>query len=108
MPSATICNARWEVRGVKGSCDKPVFAKGLCSGHYRRRHRGLDVNVPLREPLGDHVFLCGINVTLGVHVALQDEAKALKTTPYEVHQTVMEEWARQRRREKKRDKQGGA
>lgn len=30
-------------------CGRPAFRAGLCAGHYRRKRRGLLVDVPLRH-----------------------------------------------------------
>lgn len=73
---------------IKG-CDRDAYAKGYCSGHYKRQHRDprADMTVPLREDRGE---LAEVNVRVPVHVRAALESAG---GCYAMGAAVLQAWA---------------
>lgn len=78
-------------------CTRDVYElaplQGLCSGHYRRKQRGMPLDAPVRRWGVSEKRLSGVRMNPETHEALERESKRTGETPYEVARRVLEAWA---------------
>lgn len=72
-------------------CDRPILAKGLCSSHYRREHRGTGTTGPIRGKHGAIVSSTDLMECIrhsmkdGQSPSTRELAECLGVSPSRVH-----------------------
>lgn len=76
------------------NCDRPIFAKGMCSLHYKRKARGAQMNAPARkaEDRGHMEVVAAPRVPPEVATALRDAADKAGISVYMLTSKILEEW----------------
>lgn len=82
-------------------CDGQVVADGLCNAHRMRRLKGLSISVPIkRRTETPRPTLGSITVSVECQAEIDREAERTGKSAYEVHQSVVENWAKTARNSK--------
>lgn len=71
-------------------CDKPTYAKGMCTLHYHRKLRHRDVAMPERVENAVHV---ATSVENDVYRAIEARAKSTNLSMFRTVREILTEWA---------------